>query len=98
MFEQSKTNSKGREVYNNLMTYKIPSRKENINIEVEFADSYEPSGPFGAKSIGEVVLNATISSLSNAIGNAIDSNFYSLPITPEEVLKEIKRKKSCKFL
>ncbi len=89
LFEQSKTNYKGREVFNNLMTYKIPSRKENIDIEIEFADSYEPSGPFGAKSIGEVVLNATITSLSNAIANAIDGSFYSLPITPEDVLNEI---------
>ncbi len=93
MFENSKTSKTGREVFNNMMTYKIPSRREDIDIVVEFADSYEPSGPFGAKSIGEVVLNATITSLSDAIGNAIGSSFCSLPIMPEDVLKKIQEKK-----
>lgn len=39
------------------MQYKIPSRLEIPDLQVEFESSYEPTGPFGAKSIGEVVIN-----------------------------------------
>ncbi len=92
LFEKSQTNEKGKEIFDNLLKYKIPSRKDDIKLEVEFADSYEPTGPFGAKSIGEVVLNATIPALSDAIANATGCTFNELPITPEKVLMALKNK------
>lgn len=92
LYEQSETDEKGREKFSDLMSYKIPVRADKLNIEIEFADSYEPSGPFGAKSIGEVVLNATISALADAINNATGCNFRELPITPEKILLEMKKK------
>lgn len=53
-------------------------------IKVEFESSYEPNGPFGAKSIGEVVINTPLPAISDAIYNAIGTRFYELPITPEK--------------
>lgn len=55
------------------------------HIHVEFENSYEPNGPFGAKSIGEVVINTPLPAISDAIYNAIGTRFYELPITPEQV-------------
>ncbi|MFV0440228.1 MAG: xanthine dehydrogenase family protein molybdopterin-binding subunit [Lachnospirales bacterium] len=93
LYEESKTNRNGREVYDSLLSYKIPVREEDVKIIVEFANSYEPSGPFGAKSIGEVVLNATVTSISSAISNAVGYNFRELPLTPEKIYKGIKGSK-----
>ncbi len=51
-----------------------------------FADTYEPTGPFGAKGIGEAAMNPVAAAYANAIANAIGIRFYALPITPEKVL------------
>ena len=45
---------------NSLFQYKIPARTDVGKIKVEFESSYEPNGPFGAKSIGEVVINTPL--------------------------------------
>ncbi|MDT8902612.1 xanthine dehydrogenase family protein molybdopterin-binding subunit [Anaeroselena agilis] len=68
---------------------KIPTSCEmplRENLEVYFADTYEPTGPFGAKGIGEAALNSVASAYANAVYNAIGVRFYELPITPERVL------------
>ena len=67
---------------NSLFQYKIPARTDVGKIKVEFESSYEPNGPFGAKSIGEVVINTPLPAISDAIYNAIGTRFYELPITP----------------
>lgn len=59
------------------------------NIEVYFTDTYEPTGPFGAKGIGEAALNPVAAALANAVYNAIGVRFTEIPITPEKVLKKI---------
>ena len=41
--------------------------------------------PFGAKSIGEVVINTPLPAVSDAIFNATGTRFYELPITPEKI-------------
>lgn len=52
------------------MQYKIPTRQDVGNIHVEFETSYEPSGPFGVKSIGEIVINTPAPALAHAIYRA----------------------------
>ena len=59
---------------------------------VYFADTYEPSGPFGAKGIGEAATNPVAAAYANAIYNAIGVRFYELPITPEKVLRALRRR------
>jgi xanthine dehydrogenase molybdenum-binding subunit len=56
------------------------------NIETYFAESYEPSGPFGAKGIGEAATNPCAAAYANALYNALGIRFRTLPITPERVL------------
>ena len=77
--------AKGYPMENSLFQYKIPARVDIGHINVEFENSYEPNGPFGAKSIGEVVINTPLPAISDAICNAIGTRFYELPITPEQV-------------
>ena len=77
--------AKGYPMENSLFQYKIPARVDMGHINVEFENSYEPNGPFGAKSIGEVVINTPLPAISDAIYNAIGTRFYELPITPEQV-------------
>ena len=60
--------------------------------KVEFESSYEPNGPFGAKSIGEVVINTPLPAISDAIYNAIGTRFYELPITPEKIAMAVAEK------
>ena len=54
-----------------------------------FADTYEPTGPFGAKGIGEAAMNPVAAAYANAIANALGVRFYELPITPERVLSAL---------
>lgn len=75
----------GRVVENSLMQYKIPSRIDIGHIHVEFESSYEGTGPFGAKSIGEVVINTPGPAIADAVYNATGHRFYELPITPEQI-------------
>ena len=78
-------NKKGKLAENSLMQYKIPTRIDIGHICVEFESSYEDAGPFGAKSIGEVVINTPLPAVSDAIFNATGTRFYELPITPEKI-------------
>ncbi len=74
---------------------KTPSMGESPlleNIETYFADSYEPSGPFGAKGIGEAATNPCAAAYANAIHNALGIRFPTLPITPEKILNAINAK------
>lgn len=76
---------KGRLAENSLLQYKIPTRLDIGHIRVDFAPSYEQRGPFGAKSIGEVVINTPGPAIADAVYNAVGSRFYELPILPEQV-------------
>ena len=66
---------------NSLMQYKIPARNDIGHIHVVFESSYEGTGPFGAKSIGEVVINTPLPAVADAIYHATHKRFYELPIT-----------------
>ena len=92
LFEDITYGERGEILENSFMQYKIPSRMDVGRINVEFESSYEPTGPFGAKSIGEVVINTPAPALTHAIYNATGVWFRELPITPEKILKALKSK------
>ena len=71
------------------MQYKIPNRMDIPNIRVDFECSYEKSGPFGAKSIGELVIDTPCPALAEAIYNATGVRLTELPMTPEKIAMEI---------
>jgi len=90
LFEDVKYSNDGRLLTNNLMYYKIPSRLDIPDIVVEFLESYEPTGPFGAKSVGEIGIDTPPAAVANAIYNAIGVRIRELPITPEKVFFAMK--------
>lgn len=85
LFEDIQYSENGKLRNNSFMQYKIPSRMDIGKIRVEFESSYEPSGPFGAKSIGELVIDTPCPAIAEAVYNATGVRVRELPITPEKV-------------
>ena len=86
LYENVQYDKKGHMLNNSFMQYKIPTRLDMGHLRVEFESSYEQTGPFGAKSIGEIVINTPAPALAQAIFRATGTWHRNLPITPEKVL------------
>lgn len=91
LYEDVQYDEAGRMLNRNFLRYKIPSRMDLPPIRVAFEQSYEPSGPFGAKSIGEVVINTPVPAIADAIYNACGVRMTDLPMTPEKILKGLRQ-------
>ena len=96
MSENITYDNKGKLYENSFLQYKIPSRMDIGHINVEFESSYEIAGPFGAKSIGEVVINTPLPAVTDALSHAAGVRFYELPITPCQVAQNIIKKNNKK--
>lgn len=94
MYENIQYNEKGKLWNNSFLQYKIPTRLDVGTIRVEFESSYENSGPFGAKSIGEIVINTPPPAIANAVYNATGVRVYELPITSEKIVKGLMEQKN----
>lgn len=93
LYEDIQFDERGKMKHDTLMQYKIPSRKDLGNkIKVMFSYSNEPTGPFGAKSIGEVVINTASPAIADAIYNATNRRLRSLPMTSEKIFWAINEK------
>lgn len=86
LYENVTYQPSGKISENSLMQYKIPTRLDMGHLKVEFESSYEPTGPFGAKSIGEIVINTPAPALAHAIYRATGVWHRTLPMTPEKIL------------
>ena len=86
LFENVTYNERGCPIESSFMQYKIPTRLDMGHLQVEFEHSYEPTGPFGAKSIGEIVINTPAPAIAHAIYRATGVWHRELPITPEKIL------------
>ncbi|MDY6276002.1 MAG: molybdopterin cofactor-binding domain-containing protein [Bacilli bacterium] len=86
-------NDKGKLLTTNFDVYHIPTRADVGELVTEFADSYEPTGPFGAKSVGEIGIDTPPAVLCNAVYNAFGVRIHHLPITPERIFKAVQEKK-----
>jgi putative selenate reductase molybdopterin-binding subunit len=89
LFEDIQYTEKGAMANNSLMQYKIPSRLDVGKIRVEFKPSYEKSHPFGAKSIGEIVIDTPCPAIANAVYNAVGLRVEEMPIKPEKIAMEL---------
>lgn len=85
LFEDVRYTRDGHMMTDTFMQYKVPTRRDINGLQVKFVPSYEPSGPKGAKSIGEVVINTPPPAIANAIANATGVRVKSLPIRPEDI-------------
>ena len=86
LFEDVTRTESGRIRESSLFTYRLPTRLDTGRINVEFEQSYEPTGPFGAKSIGEIVINTPAPAIAHAIYRATGAWHRELPILPEHIL------------
>ncbi len=91
LYEDVKYSNSGKLLTNNLMYYKIPSRLDVPDMHIEFLESYEPTGPFGAKSVAEIGIDTPPAAIANAVYDAVGVRIKSLPITPEKVFFAMKK-------
>ncbi len=82
---------KGKLMNPNFADYKIFNAVDMPELETILVETYEPSGPYGAKSVGEVPINGPAPAIANAIYDAIGVRIFDLPFTPEKVLKALGR-------
>jgi len=68
-----------------LKDYPLPGAAMMPKMHVAFADSYEPSGPYGAKGLGEIGLDAIPAAIANAVADAVGVRITELPITSEKI-------------
>ena len=84
--------SKGRISNPNFDGYLLPMSLDTPEIYSFIVEDPEPTGPFGAKGVGEPALIPTAAAIANAVYDAIGVRIYSLPITPERVLQALANK------
>ncbi len=92
LFEEMVFSERGRCVNTNLLDYRIPSSTDLRSLEAILVDSYEPSGPLGAKSIAEIGINGPLPAISNAIYHAVGVRLARAPFTPGRVLRALEGK------
>ena len=92
--EEMLFDAKGRQINPNLTNYIMPTSLDMPKIEVDIVDNYDPTGPFGAKGVGEPTCVSTAAAILNAINNAVGVRITSLPATAEKVFAAIKEKRA----
>ncbi|WP_294496088.1 molybdopterin cofactor-binding domain-containing protein [uncultured Gemmiger sp.] len=85
LMENVQYDANGKPVERSFLQYKIPTRLDMGHLRVEFEHSFEPTGPFGAKSIGEIVINTPAPAIAHAIYRATGVWHREIPITPEQI-------------
>jgi probable selenate reductase molybdenum-binding subunit len=94
--EEMLFNDKGKVVNPSFRQYKIYSTKDMFELKTILVPSYEPTGPFGAKSVSEISINGPLPAIANAIYDAVGIRLLDAPFTAEKVLKALKEKKKAK--
>ena len=93
--EDVRYDGKGRPIHSSFLQYKLPTRLDMGKLRVEFEHSCEPTGPFGAKSIGEIVINTPAPALTHAIYRATGVWHREIPITPEKIVLSLTEKNNA---
>ncbi len=83
----------GRQINPNLTNYIMPTSLDMPEVEVDIVDNYDPTGPFGAKGVGEPTLVPTAAAIANAIYDAVGVRITVLPATSEKVFKALQAKR-----
>ncbi|MBX5492691.1 MAG: xanthine dehydrogenase family protein molybdopterin-binding subunit [Chloroflexi bacterium] len=74
----------------NFSDYRLPTCADMPPLQRAFADSYEPTGPFGAKGLGELGMDPVAPAIGNAIADACGVRIHDLPITAEKVWRALR--------
>jgi probable selenate reductase molybdenum-binding subunit len=92
LYEEVHHRADGHLLNDSFLSYKVPTRMDVGPMSVVIADSYEPSGPYGAKSVGEIGIDTPPAAIANAIYNATGIRMRTLPITSEALWAALKEK------
>ena len=87
--EEMKLDEKGKNQTASFKKYHVFGMDEMPKIKVDFLDSEEETGPYGAKSVGECAVVPVAPAIANAVSNAVGKQFYKIPIRPEDVLRAL---------
>jgi len=87
LYEELRFSLKGAALNPTFFDYKIPTSLDLPQIETILVPTEEPSGPFGAKSVGEICINGPMPVIANAVYDAVGIQLKRAPFTPESVLR-----------
>ena len=76
-----------------LGTYIIPGSLDVPDIIPLSVETYEPTGPYGMKGVGEVGINGPLPAIANALADAWGIQMCRSPLTGEQVLTALRRQK-----
>lgn len=93
LMENMALDKKGRSVNSDFLDYVIPGSFDVPEIETILVEPIDPEGPYGAKGIGEPALNPVMSAITNAIFDATGIRIKKLPVSAEEILRELEKKR-----
>jgi CO/xanthine dehydrogenase Mo-binding subunit len=88
--EEMLFNPRGEMINPSFKNYKIYRSNDSPRFRTILIPTYEPSGPFGAKSVSEIGINGPLPAVANAVYHAAGIRLYDPPFTPEKVLRAIK--------
>jgi xanthine dehydrogenase molybdenum-binding subunit len=83
----------GRPLNNNLLDYKLPTIMDTPHLEAQFVETYDVSGPFGNKSLGEPPAIPVAPAIRNAVFNATGVQFNTAPLTPQRLVEKFMEQK-----
>ncbi|MBI9103142.1 MAG: xanthine dehydrogenase molybdenum-binding subunit XdhA [Spirochaetales bacterium] len=81
----------GKPLNNNLLDYKLPTMMDTPLLGVDFVETFEPTGPFGNKSLGEPPTISPAPAIRNAVLHATGIGFNSIPMDPQRVFEGVKK-------
>ncbi|MCR4404402.1 MAG: molybdopterin-dependent oxidoreductase [Candidatus Acetothermia bacterium] len=91
LFEEMAFDGEGRLLNPSYRHYPILRADQMPRLETVLVQTFEPSGPYGAKAVGEIAINGPAPAIANAVYHALGVRIRSLPITPAKVLKALGR-------
>jgi CO/xanthine dehydrogenase Mo-binding subunit len=84
--------NQGKQINPNLTNYIMPTSLDMPELDVQLVDNYDPTGPHGAKGVGEPTAVPTAAAIMNAIYDAVGVRITTLPATAEKVMAAILEK------
>ncbi|MDX8528312.1 molybdopterin-dependent oxidoreductase [Mesorhizobium sp. MSK_1335] len=79
----------GRMRGDSFSRYTLANAPEMPPIRVLLVEEGEPTGPFGAKAVGEIATIPVAAAVVNAVNNALGTELTELPLSPERVVAAI---------
>ncbi|MDD3336639.1 MAG: xanthine dehydrogenase molybdenum-binding subunit XdhA [Eubacteriales bacterium] len=91
LYEEMLFNEKGKPLNDNLLDYKLPTAMDSPDMEVEFVQVEDPTGPYGNKALGEPPAIPPAPAIRNAVLNATGVAVDSLPLSPQKLFEHFVR-------